>query len=197
MALWCAPNFLVQFMNPGVHGAPAQSPVDPDKEQGHGAARRQMGVPPVPTPPRQRAAICHPVQVCKSLKLCRWTILIPMGVKSADLPLSCNRSNFFVPVDGCSLSEWSSWSECSSTCGGGVSTRNKTILQEPEPGGAACVGPLRQHTVCNTNSCMPGNTNTPHFKTLSLKTSFYDRDKQVRAHRMELRTGQAMARPKM
>ncbi|XP_072234960.1 SCO-spondin [Leuresthes tenuis] len=56
---------------------------------------------------------------------------------------------------GCLLSEWSTWTECSSTCGGGVSLRNKTILQEPEPGGTACVGPLEQHTVCNTNSCLP------------------------------------------
>ncbi|XP_077410354.1 SCO-spondin [Vanacampus margaritifer] len=54
---------------------------------------------------------------------------------------------------GCLLSEWSSWSECSATCGGGLSTRNKTILQEAEPGGAACAGPLEQHTVCNSNSC--------------------------------------------
>ncbi|CAF98846.1 unnamed protein product [Tetraodon nigroviridis] len=34
---------------------------------------------------------------------------------------------------GCFLSEWSTWSECSATCGGGLSARNKTILQEPEP----------------------------------------------------------------
>lgn len=59
---------------------------------------------------------------------------------------------------GCLLSEWSPWSDCSATCGGGLSVRNKTVLQEPEPGGMACVGPLEQHTVCNTNSCLPGNT---------------------------------------
>ncbi|CAK6980748.1 LOW QUALITY PROTEIN: SCO-spondin, partial [Scomber scombrus] len=56
---------------------------------------------------------------------------------------------------GCLLSEWSPWSECSTTCGGGLSVRNKTVLQEPEPGGTACAGPLEQHTVCNTNSCLP------------------------------------------
>ncbi|XP_037550324.1 SCO-spondin-like [Nematolebias whitei] len=67
-------------------------------------------------------------------------------IESCDLP-SC-------PV-GCFLSGWSAWSECSTTCGGGVSVRNKTIIQEPEPDGAACVGPLEQHTVCNTNSCLP------------------------------------------
>ncbi|KAI3355049.1 hypothetical protein L3Q82_017927, partial [Scortum barcoo] len=56
---------------------------------------------------------------------------------------------------GCLLSEWSPWSECSATCGGGLSVRNKTVLREPEPGGAACVRPLEQHTACNTNSCLP------------------------------------------
>ncbi|CAG5895700.1 unnamed protein product [Menidia menidia] len=56
---------------------------------------------------------------------------------------------------GCLLSEWSSWTQCSATCGGGVSMRNKTMLQMPEPGGAACEGPREQHAVCNTNSCRP------------------------------------------
>ncbi|CAL8292204.1 unnamed protein product [Lota lota] len=56
---------------------------------------------------------------------------------------------------GCELSEWSSWSECSASCGGGVSVRNKTLVQAPEPGGLACTTPLEQHIVCNTNSCMP------------------------------------------
>ncbi|KAG5268284.1 hypothetical protein AALO_G00210820 [Alosa alosa] len=56
---------------------------------------------------------------------------------------------------GCELSEWSSWSVCSATCGGGVSVRSKTVLQEPEPGGQECLSPLEQHMACNTNSCLP------------------------------------------
>ncbi|XP_036410900.1 SCO-spondin [Megalops cyprinoides] len=56
---------------------------------------------------------------------------------------------------GCVLSEWSSWSECSASCGGGLSVRNKTILQHPQPGGEDCPPPLEQHTACNTHSCMP------------------------------------------
>lgn len=59
----------------------------------------------------------------------------------------------------CVLSEWSSWSECSVSCGGGVSVRRKTILQNSEPGGAACLTPIEQHTACNTNSCLPGEKN--------------------------------------
>uniref|UniRef100_A0A1A8AMI2 Subcommissural organ spondin n=6 Tax=Nothobranchius TaxID=28779 RepID=A0A1A8AMI2_NOTFU len=76
-------------------------------------------------------------------------------IESCDLP-SC-------PA-GCLLSKWSTWSECTSTCGGGVSTRNKTILQEPEPGGAACIGPLEQHMICNTSSCLP---ECPHHQVYS------------------------------
>ncbi|XP_039512123.1 SCO-spondin [Pimephales promelas] len=56
---------------------------------------------------------------------------------------------------GCVLSEWSSWSDCSASCGGGVSLRRKTVLQEPEPGGPTCSRPLEQHTACNTNNCLP------------------------------------------
>uniref|UniRef100_A0A8C9YIB5 SCO-spondin n=1 Tax=Sander lucioperca TaxID=283035 RepID=A0A8C9YIB5_SANLU len=67
--------------------------------------------------------------------------------ENCDLP-SC-------PVE-CLLNEWSPWSECSATCGGGLSMRNKTVLREPEPGGMPCVGPLEQHTICNTKSCLPG-----------------------------------------
>ncbi|XP_072306545.1 SCO-spondin [Eucyclogobius newberryi] len=56
---------------------------------------------------------------------------------------------------GCVLSEWSSWSQCSASCGGGVSLRNKTVLQQLEPGGALCPGPLEQHKVCNSHHCWP------------------------------------------
>ncbi|XP_061877506.1 SCO-spondin isoform X2 [Entelurus aequoreus] len=54
---------------------------------------------------------------------------------------------------GCLLSQWSSWSECSVSCGGGLSMRNKTILQDSEPGGTVCARPFEQHTVCNSNNC--------------------------------------------
>lgn len=66
---------------------------------------------------------------------------------------------------GCLLSEWSSWSECSASCGGGLAVRNKTVLQEPEPSGAPCVGPLEQHIVCNTNSCLPGEHKHTHLSS--------------------------------
>ncbi|KAK2858572.1 hypothetical protein Q5P01_003192 [Channa striata] len=81
-----------------------------------------------------------------------------LQTESCDLP-PC-------PV-GCLLSEWSLWSKCSATCGGGLSVRNKTVLREPEPGGMGCTGPLEQHTVCNINSCLPECPNGQVFSECS------------------------------
>ncbi|TRY86462.1 hypothetical protein DNTS_025547, partial [Danionella cerebrum] len=56
---------------------------------------------------------------------------------------------------GCVVGEWSSWSDCSASCGGGITFRKKAILQEAEPGGENCPAPMEQHRACNTHSCQP------------------------------------------
>lgn len=165
MALWCAPSFPARCMSPGAHGAPAQLPVATATGWGHVSARTQRVVLPVLTPSSQRAVIYHRVQVWHGTNthMNNWDCLIFrthltyrkfMWYCVTVFRLCPSRLS---PV-GCLLSEWSPWSECSTTCGGGLSMRNKTVLREPEPGGTACVGPLDQHTVCSTNSCLPGNT---------------------------------------
>ncbi|XP_030052234.1 SCO-spondin [Microcaecilia unicolor] len=58
------------------------------------------------------------------------------------------------PAD-CVMSDWSTWSECSSTCGGGVSERNRSVLAPPEPGGRECPTSLLQHKTCHTFNCTP------------------------------------------
>lgn len=42
-----------------------------------------------------------------------------------------------LPVD-CQLSEWSTWSPCSQTCGHGQSERSRQVIREPKNGGAIC-----------------------------------------------------------
>ena len=55
------------------------------------------------------------------------------------------------PVD-CQVSDFSAWSACSATCGGGVRTRTRSITQAPQNGGAACPA-LVQTEACNNQPC--------------------------------------------
>ncbi|KAM8967216.1 LOW QUALITY PROTEIN: SCO-spondin-like [Pelodytes ibericus] len=56
------------------------------------------------------------------------------------------------PAD-CVLSDWSDWSECSVTCGGGLSESNRTIIASAEPGGEDCPIPRIRHRSCNLHNC--------------------------------------------
>eukprot|EP01002_Notosolenus_urceolatus_P013821 NODE_479_length_2052_cov_64.432851_g379_i0.p1 GENE.NODE_479_length_2052_cov_64.432851_g379_i0~~NODE_479_length_2052_cov_64.432851_g379_i0.p1 ORF type:complete len:651 (-),score=148.44 NODE_479_length_2052_cov_64.432851_g379_i0:99-1883(-) len=53
----------------------------------------------------------------------------------------------------CVLSEWGPWSLCSASCGGGWDYRTRSILTQPEGGGATC-GVTYQTRACNTEACV-------------------------------------------
>merc|ERR1719240_1626986 len=59
------------------------------------------------------------------------------------------------PVD-CQLSAWEDAKDssgvCTATCGGGVKTQERTVIQEPAFGGSEC-GSLKQDIPCNTKAC--------------------------------------------
>ncbi|XP_073488988.1 LOW QUALITY PROTEIN: SCO-spondin-like [Aquarana catesbeiana] len=55
----------------------------------------------------------------------------------------------------CKLSHWSAWSECSASCGGGVSERNRSVLVSGDPGGEPCPDLLVLHRTCNSHNCTP------------------------------------------
>ncbi|XP_071821894.1 hemicentin-1-like isoform X3 [Apostichopus japonicus] len=57
------------------------------------------------------------------------------------------------PVNG-GFSQWSDWSTCSSSCGGGIKTRTRTC-SSPAPafGGANCLGQTRDRLVCMPEPC--------------------------------------------
>jgi hypothetical protein len=55
------------------------------------------------------------------------------------------------PVD-CVMSEWGPWGACSASCGGGVQSRSRLILQPPANGGKAC-GPISETQACALQPC--------------------------------------------
>lgn len=170
MPLWCAPNSPVLCTIRGAPGAPAQCPVDGAKGLEPVSAGTQRVVLPVPTPSSQRTVTCQHVQVRQGTKIRFLKKLFQIPNKFFVLFFFVFFPSHVSPA-GCLLSEWSPWSECSASCGGGLAVRNKTVLQEPEPSGAPCAGPLEQHIVCNTNSCLPGKHKHSFVKFRTSKTS--------------------------
>mmetsp|Transcript_26237 Transcript_26237/g.55659 ORF Transcript_26237/g.55659 Transcript_26237/m.55659 type:complete len:1597 (+) Transcript_26237:60-4850(+) len=56
----------------------------------------------------------------------------------------------------CAWDEWSEWSGCTCTCGGGQHTRSRRIKKQPSPGGRACdAKDKEQIQPCNTQKCGP------------------------------------------
>ena len=56
------------------------------------------------------------------------------------------------PID-CKWTEFSLWSECSQSCGGGVQSRERTIEILARNGGQPCRGETREKRQCNTHKC--------------------------------------------
>ncbi|XP_041481881.1 uncharacterized protein LOC121429044 isoform X7 [Lytechinus variegatus] len=67
----------------------------------------------------------------------------------------CNLTECPAPVDG-NLTQWTSWTSCSVSCGIGTQTRNRTCTNPPPSnGGQFCEGPLFQNEVCMQAPCPP------------------------------------------
>ena len=65
-----------------------------------------------------------------------------------------------MPVD-CVWSRYSVWTSCSVTCGGGLRTSSRTIVQNAENGGKECQGDKVKGEKCNTDPC-PGRSDRNH-----------------------------------
>ena len=55
----------------------------------------------------------------------------------------------------CEWSQWSKWSICSQSCGGGKRTSKRTVRIESKQGGEECSGEDVREETCNLHPC-PG-----------------------------------------
>ena len=56
-------------------------------------------------------------------------------------------------MDG-AWSEWSSWTQCSKTCGGGIKARERSCTNPPQKGnGQSCAGEVEETGACSENPC--------------------------------------------
>ncbi len=77
-----------------------------------------------------------------------WTDFDLLTTPTPDVANDCDNP---LPVD-CEVSDWSDWSTCTETCGGGTRTRTRSIELPAKDGGAACPA-LEETQDCNTQSC--------------------------------------------
>ena len=61
--------------------------------------------------------------------------------------------SFYNIIVNCTWDEYSSWTTCTKTCGGGVQARQRQIKVPAQFGGAACEGGAAVQRVCNTQGC--------------------------------------------
>uniref|UniRef100_UPI0025403722 papilin n=1 Tax=Euleptes europaea TaxID=460621 RepID=UPI0025403722 len=52
---------------------------------------------------------------------------------------------------------WGEWSDCSRSCGGGVSARQRRCYSQRADGGSSCVGPSRSYRSCSVQNCPEGS----------------------------------------
>jgi len=66
----------------------------------------------------------------------------------------------------CIWKDWSEWSKCSETCGGGDQGRRREILAKAQNGGDECQGPPAMSQACGEDPC-PTTTGEPEEETTS------------------------------
>jgi len=82
-----------------------------------------------------------------------WVAPANGGADCEGLPIDEESCNEHPCPDDCHWSEWTSFTVCSATCGGGTSRRTRSIVKEESDGGTPCDGDTAEELPCNTQNC--------------------------------------------
>lgn len=105
------------------------------------------------------------------------------GYQCPDLWESRHCNQHKCPVD-CAVSGWSSFSQCSKTCGGGRCNRVRNIVKRSMYGGKKCPG-LRQTRKCNIKAC-PVDCQVTEFGQWSACSKTCGKGVQVRMRKIRV-----------
>ena len=84
-----------------------------------------------------------------------WELKTILSIKQQLVSKRDSLISLTLPVDG-GFTQWSSYSDCSTTCGDGIQERLRSCTQpEPQNGGKQCSGQTKQSRKCNLRKC-PG-----------------------------------------
>jgi len=73
------------------------------------------------------------------------------GIPCGNLVAKSN-CNIFPCAAKCQFTDWSKWSSCSTTCGGGQKERTRTLFEDPDNLGKKC-GAINEMASCNAQPC--------------------------------------------
>jgi uncharacterized protein YegL len=79
------------------------------------------------------------------------TTIYGLTCPDEDLTMTQRCGQFKCAVN-CELDDWSDWSECTRECGGGATTRSRSVKVHPANGGQSCK-PLTEAQECNADTC--------------------------------------------
>jgi hypothetical protein len=100
------------------------------------------------------------------------------GIECAALSETAVCNTVRCPVD-CAVSEWTGWSECDKTCGGGTNSQTRSVIVEVQHGGEACPA-LSATASCNIDGCA-GDCEVSEWSQWSLCTTVCDGGDQTRS----------------
>jgi len=108
------------------------------------------------------SASCGPGQITRTRQVTDFRSGTGQGCNENTVETAPCRANPVCPTVDCAWGVWTQWSECTKTCGGGRSGRNRPIAQHPLHGGKECVASLTEEmkncsaAVCPSAVCVDG-----------------------------------------
>ena len=94
------------------------------------------------------------IEKCNTI-VCPGTLQFDRNILISVYFVTRKKHNFHKSIVDCEWSQYTEWSDCSKSCGGGTRISNRTIIKNAVAGGHECIGESLKIEPCNDQLC-PG-----------------------------------------